>query len=166
MERRSSRRAQSGAWSTGVGLFALAMVFAGCDSGALKRQVSEIHERNAANERECIPLAVRKVRDQWLVRDGRWYGKLDDGSLVRLDSPELSTTAVKKGRPYCCRWLGEIAISAKSWRTEPAVATDLPFSLTYTVLVQDSKRIEVVEVSGPDVEPPSPDEIGALAAAQ
>ena len=103
MKRGHSCRMPFGASTTGTVLLALAMAFAGCDSGALERQVNEMRERNAANERQCIPLAVRKVRERWLVRDGKWYGKLDDGSLVRLDSPELSTTAVKKGRPYCCR---------------------------------------------------------------
>jgi hypothetical protein len=149
-----------------AGLLVLAMVFAGCDSGEVQRRADEIRERNAQSARLSSAMAVRKVRERWLVRDGKWFGMHDDGSFVRLDSPNVGVTPIKNGRPYCCRWLGEITISAERWRTERPVDTTLPFALTYTVLVQDSARIEVMETSGPDVSQPSPAEISALAAAQ
>jgi hypothetical protein len=147
-------------------VLALSVTLAGCGPGDVERRASEIHERNLQNDRLSRAMAVRKVRERWLVRDGKWFGKCDDGSVVRLDSPVVSATAIKKGRPYCCRWLGEVTISAARWRTGRAVEATRPFSVTYTVLVQDSSRIEVVEVSGTDVTPPSPAEIGALAADQ
>ena len=144
----------------------MAMLLSGCDPGEMRRRVEEIRKRNAANERACIPLAVRHVRERWLIRDGNWFGKLPDGSLVRLDSPEVTVNTVKKGRPYCCRWMGEIAIFARVWRTDPATESTPPFSMTYTVVVQDSSHIDVVEVSRPDVMLPSQGEIRELAAAQ
>jgi hypothetical protein len=149
-----------------AGLLALVVAAAGCDSGDVQRRVNEIRERNEQNDRESRGVAARKVREKWLVRDGNWYGKLEDGSLVRLDAPNVSATPIEKGRPYCCKWLGEITVTADRWRTEPAMDTPAPFSLTYTVLVQDSSRVEFVELSGPQVMPPDAGEIVGLAAAQ
>jgi len=147
-------------------VIALAVILAGCDSKQVEQRVKEIRERNRGTDRESSSQATRKVREQWLVQNGSWYGKLDDGSLVRLDSPAVTATAIKKGRPYCCKWLGEISITAERWRTEPSMDTSLPFSLTYTVLVQDSARLQFVEISGPTVTPPDPGEIAGLVAAQ
>jgi len=147
-----------------AGLLVIAVMFAGCDARMVKQRAILIRERNAQNDRESSAIAVRKVREQWLVRDGKWFGKLSDGTLVRLDSLRISSTAIKKGRPYCCKWLGEVTISSGHWWTTSAEDTSLPYSLTYTVLVRDSSRIDFVDTAGVAVIQPSQVEIAGLEA--
>jgi len=145
-------------------LLLIAGLLAGCDARVVERNAMAIRERNVQNDRESGTLSARKVHEQWFVRDGHWYGKFDDGSLVCLDSPTISATAIKQGRPYCCKWLGEITVAAGHWCTKPASDTSLPYCLTYTVLVRDSSRIEFVQISGPAVRPPLPGEVAGLEA--
>jgi hypothetical protein len=131
----------------------LAFVLKGCDRSEVQKRVDEMRERDAANERASIPLAVKHVRASFLIRGNEWFGALEDGTRLRLRSPKISAEPIKKGRPYCCRWLGEITVSAAEWQSDPPMDTSLPFSVSYTVLVQDSKRIEVIEMTGPPIGP-------------
>lgn len=147
-----------------VGWLLFAVWLAGCDGGTVERRAVAIRARNAQNDRESSTMSAARVREQWFVRDGQWFGKLGDGSLVRLDSPVISSAPIKQGRPYCCKWLGEVTVAAARWRSQPARDTSQPYCLTYTVLVRDSSRIEVAEVTGVMVVPPSPGEIAAFAA--
>jgi hypothetical protein len=130
-------------------------IFLGFNRDEIEKRAEEIRKRNAQTERESIPIAARKVRQNWLVQDGYWFGRLPDGSLVRLEAPEVKATTLKHGRPYCCRWYGKISIKADRWQSSAVTETKEPFAVACTVLVQDSKRIEVLETSGPEVTAPS-----------
>ena len=145
-------------WLTAC-LLALAVTFTACDRSVIEKRAEEIRERNAANERFCIPLAVRAVRENWLVKGNEWFGKMRDGSLVKLRLPVVNAVPLQKGKPYSCRWMGEISITAERWETHPPVDTSVPFSMSYTVLVQDSKRLKIMETTGPDITAPEPHEV-------
>ncbi len=142
-------------------LGALAVLF-GFNRNEIEQRAAEIRSRNAQNERASLPIAARKARENWLVRGNDWFGKMPDGSLVRLESPEVSAEPLKIGRPYCCRWYGEISITADRWQTSPPSETKEPFSTTYRVLVQDAKRIEMATESGPEITPPNAAEIAVF----
>ena len=142
------------------------VAFLSFNRNEVEKRAAEIRKRNAQNERASIPIAAKKAREHWLVRDGDWFGKLPDGSLVRLESPEIKATALKEGRPYCCRWFGEISIKADRWQNSNAAEPKEPFAMTYTIVVQDSKKIEVLETSGPEITPPSAGEVAEFSAAK
>jgi len=142
------------------------VAFLSFNRNEIEKRAEEIRKRNAQNERDAIPRAAKKVRAQWLVQGGDWFGKLPDGSLVRLESPEVKATALKQGRPYCCRWYGEISLKADRWQNSATTETKEPFAMTYTVVVQDSKKIEVLETSGPEITPPGAGELAIFSAAK
>jgi len=141
-------------------------LFLGFNRNEIEKRAGQIRRRNAQTERESIPIAARKVREHWLVQGGDWFGRLPDGSLVRLESPQVKATALKQGRPYCCRWYGEISIKADRWQNSTTAEPKEPFAMTYTVVVQDSKKIEVLETSGPEIMPPNAKELAKFPPAQ
>ena len=139
-----------------------ALLLAACDRDGIRQRAEEIRERNAANERVCVPLAVRKVREDFFIRGNEWFGYMADGTRLRLESPKVTVEPIKDGRPYCCKWLGEITVTAERWRTVPPVEMSLPFSMTWTVLVQDSNRVAVTDRSGPEIAPISAEEAASF----
>ncbi len=142
------------------------VAFLSFNRNEIEKRAEEIRRLNAQNARASVPIAVRKAREHWLVRDGNWFGKMPDGSLVRLETPAVKATALKEGRPYCCRWFGEISIKADRWQNSTALESKEPFAMTYTIVVQDSKKIEVLETSGPEITAPSANEIAGFSAAK
>ena len=73
-----------------VCVFALVLAAGGCDRSEIAKRAEDIRERNAANERVCIPLAVRKVRGHFLIRGNDWFGYMEDGTRLRLESPKVT----------------------------------------------------------------------------
>jgi len=140
------------------------VLYLGFNRNEIERRAEEIRRRNALTARASVPIAARKVRENWLVQDRDWFGRLPDGSLVRLESPEVKAEPLKAGRPYCCRWYGEISIKADRWQAFPPRETTEPFSMTYTVLVQDSKCIEATATAGSEITPPNAGEIASFSA--
>jgi hypothetical protein len=116
----------------------------------IEKRAGEIRKRNAQNERDGKRMAAQLVRETWHLKGSDWFGRMADGRVFRLESPQVSATTLKEGRPYCCRWFGEISVKADRWDFG-ATPEKEPFVKTYTVLVTDSKRAEILENTGPKV---------------
>ena len=57
---------------------------------------------------------------------------------------------------------GEITVTATRWKSNPPTDTSAPISVTYSVLMQDSKRMAIDPMDNIEVEPPTRAEIAAF----
>ncbi|MEQ1853874.1 MAG: hypothetical protein ABMA01_20040 [Chthoniobacteraceae bacterium] len=134
-------------------LIGMVVLSLGIHRNEIERLANDIRIRNARNERESIRKAVATIRAEWQMQGGDWFGRLADGEVIRLEAPQVSVTTLKEGRPLCCRWYGEIAVKADRW-DHPGTPEKEPFLKTYTVLVRDSKQVEILDTTGPEVDFP------------
>ena len=73
-----------------------------------------------------------------------------------------SRTKNEGGKPFFCRWSGEISVTATRWKSNPPTDTSAPISVTYSVLMQDSKRMAIDPIDNIEVELPTRAEIAAF----
>jgi hypothetical protein len=136
--------------------FVLLAAFAalcGCDPGAgVQHRVEEIQRDNAALDRRFSIRAAQLVRARWLVEGSAWYGKMDDGAVVRLDSPTLEVTPIHVGRPFYTGWAGDVTVSSGIWKSRPETRPRAVFSVRYRATFKDLKTPEIETAEGPKMQ--------------
>ncbi len=80
----------------------------------------------------------------------------------RSKNPRLESRTKNEGRKPFCRWSGEFAATATRWKCNPPTDTSAPISFTYSVLMQDSKRMAIEPMDNIEVEAPTCAEIAAF----
>lgn len=136
--------------------------FPACERREIEKAKDAVLEQSAKLNHESILIARSEVRRLWAVEGEVWYGKLTDGTILRLDSPRVESRTKNEGRKPFCRWSGEITITATRWKSNPPTDTTAPISVTYSVLMQDSKRMSIDPTEDIEVEPPTRAEIAAF----
>lgn len=136
--------------------------FAACERREIDRAKEAVLEQSAKLNHESILIARSEVRRLWAVEGDVWYGKLTDGTVLRLDSPRVESRTKNEGRKPFCRWSGEITVTATRWKSNPPTDTSAPISVTYAILMQDSKRMAIDPLEDIEVEPPTRAEIAAF----
>lgn len=141
--------------------FAVALS-AGCDQNPVEQRATAIRERNARLDEVSRVRVMQEVRKRWLVSGDAWFGKLPDGSVLRLDSPVVTVAPVKAGKSFCCNWLGELSIVANRWQRLPASDFPGPFVMKYRASLESTGRYTLTATAGEEVTPPTAKEIAAL----
>ncbi len=130
-----------------------AILFSGCDPGAgVKQRTEEIQRENAALDRKFSSRAAQLVRAKWLVDGSAWYGKMPDGAVVRLDSPNVEVKPLHFGRPFYTGWAGDVIVSSAIWQSRPATRPRAVFSVHYRATFKDLKTPEIEIAEGPKME--------------
>lgn len=80
----------------------------------------------------------------------------------RSKCPRLESRTKNEGRKAIRRWSGEISVTATGWKSNPLDDTSAPISVTYSVLMQDSKPMAIDPMHNIEVEPPTRAEIAAF----
>ena len=120
-----------------------ACLICGCDDADFERRKQLIRDRAAQLDRESTIIARKEVRGFWAIENNQWYGKLPDGKVIHLDSPTLESRTTPHTNNAFIRWMGDITLTAKRWKTMPPSDTSTPFALKYGIKMQDSKRMEI-----------------------
>lgn len=135
---------------------------AGCDRNAVRERVETIREHNAKLDQVSKIRVTQEVRKHWFIDGDTWFGKLPDGSLIRLDSPVVTVLPVKAGKAFCCNWLGEATVTANRWQSHPASSSPEPFVLKYQALLESASHYTLTVSAGEDVTPLAVKEISSF----
>jgi hypothetical protein len=107
---------------------------------------------------------TRKVRKQWNIRGDTWVGKDPDGTLIRLSAPTLEISAITKGRPMCCAWMGEVRVRSAKAQFFPHKGEPAPFEMRYQAVRISAEMYDLVPINHAEVTAPSDEEIAKLGA--
>ena len=117
----------------GLLLLVLAILLSGCDDHALQKRTEEIREYSNKEDRAYIAEAFNHVEHTyWTLRDHSWFGRLPDGTIVRLQSPRPVTAQLPSSAFYR-GWHLQLTLSSDNWRTYPASAHKAPFTVVYAI---------------------------------
>jgi hypothetical protein len=136
-----------------------------CDR-AVEQRTQAIREQNVLLDRSAKFGVMKEVRKRWTIAGDAWFGKFPDGSVIRLDSPTVSISSVKAGKPFCCNWLGEVTIIAKHFERKPTSPAPGPFVMKYDAVMESPGRYSITSHAGPEVAPAGAKEIALLVAAK
>lgn len=144
-------------------LVATSLAVLGCDSrSVLQQRKDQIVQKNEALDRKCSAIAMKAIRERWIIDGGTWYGRLPDGSILRLESPEPKVESVHEGRPFYSGWAGTISLTAARWKTSRPVTHTGPFVISYRAFLKDLKNCALEQIEGDDITQPSPAELTAI----
>jgi hypothetical protein len=138
------------------------MMFGSCKKSVVEQRAEDIRKHNAMLDRESRIGAVQEVRKYWTANGGAWFGKLADGSLVRLETPVVTVDPVKAGNSFCSSWLGEVTITANRWHSIPAAANSKPFVMKYRAVLENAGHYRLIVTMGLEAARPSVQEMELL----
>ena len=133
----------------------VACTFPACERNEIEKARQSVVEQTAKTNQESVIIARREIRKLWAVQGALWYGKLADGTVLRLDSPRVESRTKNEDKKAFCRWSGEITVTATRWKSNPPADTSAPIAVTYSVLMQDSKRMAIEAMNDIEIEPPT-----------
>jgi len=114
-------------------LLLLALLLVGCKDRALDQRTAEIRQLSDKENRAYSADALSHIRRKyWTYRDNAWFGKLPDGTIVRLDGPH-ATAAPLLSRAFYSGWHLQLTISSDDWRTYPESPHKGPFEVVYAI---------------------------------
>jgi hypothetical protein len=137
---------------------------AGCDRSVVQERADAIRERNARLDHVSKIRVMREVRKHWVIIGDAWFGRLADGSMLRLDSPVVTVAPVKAGKPFCCNWLGDVTITANRWQSHPVSPSPGPFVMKYQAIMESAENYVLTSITGGGVTPPTVAEMEAFQA--
>lgn len=110
-----------------------AFALTGCKDRALEQRTEEI--RALSNREDIIyrKEALERIEHQyWTLHDGAWLGKRQDGSIVRLESPQISLAPLPS-RAFYRGWHLQMTVSSDDWRTYPPASHEGSFAVVYAI---------------------------------
>ena len=124
-------------------LLFLPLLLTGCNDRSLKQRTEEIREFSNREDRAYIAAALDHVRrNYWSVRDHSWYGRLPDGTIVRIDAPHV-TPAPLPSTTFYRGWHLQLTVSAAAWRTYPPASHKEPFAVVYAITRHNATNWEI-----------------------
>ncbi len=137
-------------------LGALSIGLGGCDPGvAVKKRMDDIKRENDRLDQKFSTRAAQLVRARWVVDGSAWYGKMEEGAVVRLESPVVEVKPLHVGRPFYTGWAGEVTVSSATWKSRPETRKRAVFSVKYRAIFKDLKTPEIEIAEGPRVARPT-----------
>lgn len=140
-----------------------ATLLGACERNVIEQRAQMIRERNEKVDRTFSARALHEVRRRWLIEGDSWFGKLPDGTLVRLDSPTVTAQPEHSGKPFYSGWACEVRLSAVWFKAQPPRDFGRTFAMSYRVYFRDMKRCEIGVTAGPQISRPAREEVAALA---
>ncbi len=140
----------------------IACILPACERNEIEKAKQSVLEQTAKTNQNSVIIARREVRKLWNIQGDVWYGKLADGTVLRLDSPRVESRTKHEDKKPFCRWSGEITVTASRWKSNPPTDTSAAIAVKYSVLMQDSKRIAIEAEDDIEVEPPTRAEIAGF----
>ncbi len=114
-------------------ILALALPVTGCRDRSLEQRTEQIRELSDREDRAYAEEALDHIRhNYWTLRDGGWDGKLQDGTIIRLESPH-ATAAPLLSREGYRGWHLQLTITSDDWRTYPPATHTGPFETVYAI---------------------------------
>ena len=134
-------------------LLALPLLLAGCDNRALQQRVDQIRQFTSKQDRAFTAEALGQIqRKYWTLRDRSWFGKLPDGTIVRLQSPHGATAPLSSNAFYR-GWHLQLTISSQDWRTYPPAPREEPFEAVYAITRYSATSWDIRVTEGPVTSP-------------
>ena len=129
-------------------LLALFVFLSGCDDRALQQRAEQIRELSEKQDRAYRAEALNQVlRDYWTLRDGSWYGKLPDGTIVELKSRHATPAVLPLVAPSR-GWHLQLTISSDDWRTYPESRHEEHFAVVYAITRQNATSWYIRVIDG------------------
>jgi hypothetical protein len=114
-------------------LLPILFLFSACDQRSLQQTADQIRQQSDREDRMYKAQALQQIEHTyWTLRDHAWFGKLQDGTIVRLDAPHI-TLAPLPSMAFYSGWHLQMTITSDQWRTYPATSTAQPFQTTYAI---------------------------------
>jgi hypothetical protein len=137
----------------GLPLLALALLLSACDDHALQQRTEDIRQLSNKEDRAYITESFQHIqRTYWTLRDHAWFGKLPDGTIVRLQSPHPATAPLPSVAFYR-GWHLQLTLSADDWRTYPPEPHAAPFTVVYSITRHSATSWEIRVSHGPITTP-------------
>ena len=131
----------------------LALSFSGCGRSPLQQRAEQIRQYSDREDRVYSAEALQHIqRNFWTLREGAWMGKLEDGSIVRLNSPH-ATAAPLPSRAFYTGWHLQITITSQDWRTYPPSSIVQPFVAVYAITRHSATNWNIQQTNGPVTTP-------------
>jgi len=113
-------------------VFLFVILLAGCDR-SLKQRAEEIREYSEREDRMFTAQALTQIkRRYWTVKDHSWYGKMQDGTIVRLNNPHVLLEPLPS-REFYRGWHLQMTISSTDWRIYPDGPHAAGFAAVYAI---------------------------------
>jgi len=140
----------------------LALLLAGCDNKTLRKQVAEMRQFSAKEDRTYTAEALEQIkRTYWTMRDHAWMGRMPDGTIVRLDAPHAAAAPLPS-RAFYSGWHLQLTITSEDWRTYPAGRHEQPFQVVYAITRRGLANWEIDVSSGPLTAPLHREDVAQL----
>lgn len=147
---------------TALAALLLGACLAGCDSPVVRQRAEDIKRHNDALDRKCSTRAAREVRKRWLIEGDFWYGKLPDGTVLKLQAPVFAVEPHHQGKPFYTGWAGDVVLSAVRWETRPPSNNRPVFSIRYRATFKDLEHCTLEIMDGPKAERASASDVFAF----
>ena len=110
----------------------LLILLAGCDD-RVRQRAQDIRQLSEHEDRTYMAQAVDRIRHTyWTTRNNSWFGKLPDGSIVRLDAPR-AIPAPLISRIGMRGWQLQLTVTSDIWRTYPDEPHRKPYVTVYAI---------------------------------
>jgi len=129
-------------------VLALAVFLGGCKDRALQQRADEIRDFSNKENRAFTADAISHIqRKYWTLREGAWFGRLPDGTIVRLEAPH-ATAAPLPSSAFFRGWHLQLTISSEDWRTYPPSDHREPFAAIYAITRHSATNWDIRETNG------------------
>jgi hypothetical protein len=143
-------------------LLSLFVILAGCDDRAVQQRADQIRKLSDHEDRAYTAEAVSHIeRKYWTVRGHTWYGKLQDGNILRLQAPR-ATAAPLPSQAFYSGWHLQLTISAQEWGTLPPSEREGTFEVVYAITRHSATAWDIRVSDGPVTSPLHHEDAGRL----
>jgi hypothetical protein len=138
----------------GLTLLVLALLLTSCKDRALQQRAEQIREFSNKEDRAYITEAFNHIEhNYWSVRGRSWFGKLPDGTIVRLESPH-PTIAPLPSAAFYLGWHLQLTLSADNWSTYPPTPHTRSFAVVYAITRHSATSWDIRVSNGAITAPP------------
>jgi hypothetical protein len=116
-------------------------------------RTEQIRQYSAQEDHVYSDQAVREIERQfWTLRDGAWLGKMDDGTIVRLETPHITKQPLPS-KTFYVGWHLQLTLTSDTWRTYPPSQQDGPFEAVYAITRRNDTNWNIEVTQGSETNP-------------
>ena len=131
----------------------LALVLTGCGRRTLDLRIEQIRQYSHHEDRAYAADALRHIQhNYWTRHNGVWYGRMEDGTIIRLDAPRAEPAPLPS-RAFYSGWHLQLTISSEDWRTYPPSPHEGPFQVVYAITRHSAANWNIAVSQGPVTSP-------------
>ena len=129
------------------------LLLVSCGKSPLEQRIEQIRQLSNRQDYMFRSAALGQVeRKYWTLRGRDWFGKLPDGTLVCLESPDVIPQPLPS-RAFYSGWHLQLTVFSANWRADPAAPAATPFEAVYAITRHSATYWDIRVTSGPITAP-------------